>query len=144
MDSTITQITLTEGYELKQIKKTREAKPHFSMVGSGRPFMRATRLPAVDLLYEVSQMTTAESFAFLAIRDRIKYISREDGYELFIPVSQKEFTQYQKKLFQAGAAALIKKDLIKRAKRGVYLVNPMAIVPGKNFGAAEATWRKYG
>ena len=138
----IVQITLKETEVLQKVKIRTTAKPHFNMIGTGRTFMDNKRLPAVDLLYEMSIMTKKESYAFLALRNAITYDTYSRSYSLYIPMVQTDMTPYQKKLFQSGITLLIKKDLVRRVKRGIYLINPMAIVPNKDFDLAEQIWNR--
>lgn len=138
----IVQITLKETEVLQKVKIRTTAKPHFNMIGTGRTFMDNKRLPAVDLLYEMSIMTKKESYAFLALRNAITYDTYSRSYNLYIPMVQTDMTPYQKKLFQSGITLLIKKDLVRRVKRGIYLINPMAIVPNKDFDLAEQIWSR--
>ena len=138
----IVQITLKETEVLQKVKIRTTTKPHFNMIGTGRTFMDNKRLPAVDLLYEMSIMTKKESYAFLALRNAITYDTYSRSYSLYIPMVQTDMTPYQKKLFQSGITLLIKKDLVRRVKRGIYLINPMAIVPNKDFDLAEQIWSR--
>ena len=141
--SSTAHITINQDEELIVRKKVQTAKPHFDMLGSGKSFMSDTRLPAVDMVAELLMMTKAEGFAFMALRDNREYVSREIGYSVFISIGQTEFTNYQKKLFREGINGLIEKDLVKRVKRGVYMVSPMAIVPPRDFEQREKIWNKY-
>ena len=141
--SNTAHITINQDEELVVRKKVQSAKPHFDMLGSGKTFMAGTRLPAIDMVAELLLMTKAEGFAFIALRDNREYVSREIGYGIFISIVQTEFTSYQKKLFREGINGLIEKNIVKRVKRGVYMVSPMAIVPPKDFEQREKIWNKY-
>lgn len=137
----ITNISLNadEILEIRSKKIKSDNKPHFNMIGTGRNGMSSTTLPTVDLLYEMNQMTSAEGFAFLTLRDNIMFLSREEGYAPFIKVSQVDMTKYQQKVFRDGIPKLIAKDLVRRVKRGVYMINPMAIIPS-DFAESEKLW----
>jgi hypothetical protein len=115
------------------------AKPHFNMVGTGRIFMKDKRLPAVDLLKEIATMPTAASFALIELRDAIYYDTDLKQYTLLITYSQTHLTPYQKKQFKTGVKILIEKDLVRRKSRGVYMINPMALIPSQ-FAEAERLW----
>ena len=142
MESSITQVTLAKGNKLIAVPDNKpEAKPHFNMIGSGRPFMKDKRLPAVDLLKEMANMNSNESFAFITLRDSIEYDPYKQEYLLNIQVDQSKFTSYQKKQFKLGVASLIDKDLVRRKKRGIYVINPMALI-AKNFRLSEDNWNK--
>lgn len=140
-NNSITQVHLNPGEKLIKQSDKQITKPHFNMIGTGRIFMNSKRLPAVDLLKEMANMTAGESFTFLHLRDSIIYDHKEKEYELYIPIKQTEFTTYQKKLFKLGAKSLIERDLIRRVKRGTYMINPMAVI-AKNFTAAEIEWNQ--
>ena len=143
----ITQISLDiatgEEIVVQKSKKIRhEKKPHFNMVGTGKMFNDKALLKAVDLLYEMTQMTKAESFAFITLRDNVVYISKDEGHQVHIPVRQTDMTDYQKKMFKIGINGLKEKDLVQRVQRAVYIINPMAIIPSIGFAEAEAIWIK--
>ena len=83
-------------------------------------------------------MNASEKFAFFAIRDAMDY---KDETLSDIVVEQKNYTPYQKKMFQAGTKMLIDRKLIARAKRGKYQINPYAVIPTE-FELAKEMWLK--
>ena len=91
---------------------------------------------AVDLLIEVSNMNTSEKFAFFKIRDAMDY---KDETLSNIVVDQKDFTNYEKKMFKLGTKSLIDRKLIARVKRGLYQINPYAVIP-TDFDRARNMW----
>ena len=110
------------------------------LIGTGRNLMkRKHKLKPIDLLSEMANMTSNESFAFLTLRDSLNWDTLTKQYSLTIIPNQSEFTTYQQKQFKLGVKSLIDKDLVKRIKRGSYMINPMAIVPS-NFEEAEKVW----
>ena len=106
------------------------------MIGKGIN-MRQENM-AVDLLKEVSNMNAPEKFAFFAIRDAMDY---KDETLSNIIVNQKLHTEYEKKMFKNGAKLLIDRKLIARVKRGMYQINPYAVIPTE-FELAKEMWIK--
>ena len=119
--------TITKSKEIKN-------KPQFLMIGKGIN-MRQEDM-AVDLLKEVSNMNAPEKFAFFAIRDSMDY---KDETLSSIIVNQKTYCKYEKKMFQAGTKMLIDRKLIARVKRGMYQINPYAVIPTE-FEKARELW----
>ena len=115
-------------------EKENKNKPQFLMIGKGVNMKNENM--AVDLLKEVSQMNTNEKTAFFAIRDAMDY---KDDTLSNICVDQKNYTPYQKKVFKLGVNGLIGKKLIARVKRGIYQVNPYAVIP-TDFEEAKNLW----
>ena len=115
-------------------EKENKNKPQFLMIGKGVNMKNENM--AVDLLKEVSQMNTNEKTAFFAIRDAMDY---NDDTLSNICVDQKNYTPYQKKVFKLGVNGLIGKKLIARVKRGIYQVNPYAVIP-TDFEEAKNLW----
>ena len=115
-------------------EKENKNKPQFLMIGKGVNMKNENM--AVDLLKEVSQMNTNEKVAFFAIRDAMDY---KDDTLSNICVDQKNYTPYQKKVFKLGVNGLISKKLIARVKRGIYQVNPYAVIP-TDFEEAKNLW----
>ena len=110
------------------------------LIGTGRNLMkRKHKLKPIDLLSEMANMTSNESFAFITLRDSLNWDTLTKQYSLTIIPNQSEFTTYQQKQFKLGVKSLIDKDLVKRIKRGSYMINPMAIIPS-NFEEAEKLW----
>ena len=110
------------------------------LIGMGRNLMkRKHKLKPIDLLSEMANMTSNEAFAFITLRDSLNWDTLTKQYSLTIIPNQSEFTTYQQKQFKLGVKSLIDKDLVKRIKRGSYMINPMAIVPS-NFEEAEKVW----
>ena len=110
------------------------------LIGMGRNLMkRKHKLKPIDLLSEMANMTSNEAFAFITLRDSLNWDTLTKQYSLTIIPNQSEFTTYQQKQFKLGVKSLIDKDLVKRIKRGSYMINPMAIIPS-NFEEAEKLW----
>ena len=110
------------------------------LIGTGRNLMkRKHKLKPIDLLSEMANMTSNEAFAFITLRDSLNWDTLTKQYSLTIVPNQSEFTTYQQKQFKLGVKSLIDKDLVKRIKRGSYMINPMAIIPS-NFEEAEKLW----
>ena len=135
-NSSITQINLNKDEELKVVKKKTELKPHFTMIGSGR---MSNNMGSVDLLVEMSKMNVSESYAFLSLRDSITWNNEAREYNYIIQHSQVSMTKYQKKLFQVGIPMLLAKDLVRRVRRGQYIIHPSAIIPS-NYTESLNIW----
>lgn len=78
-------------------------------------------------------MNTSEKFAFFKISDAMYY---KDETLSNIFVYQKDFTNYEKKMFKFGTKSLIDRKLIARVKRGLYQINQYAVIP-KDFDRAR-------
>ena len=132
-DNKLKALNKHEKYTITKSKEVK-TKPQFLMIGKGIN-MRQENM-AIDLLKEVSEMNAPEKFAFFAIRDAMDY---KDETLSNIVVNQKCYNPYQKKMFQAGTKMLIDRKLIARVKRGIYQMNPYAVIPIE-FDRARELW----
>lgn len=140
MKEIITHVSLGKHQKLVVQDDIISRKPHFILIGTGRNSMkRKHKLKPIDLLSEIANMTSNEAFAFITLRDSLNWDTLTKQYSLVIVPNQSEFTTYQQKQFKLGVKSLIDKDLVKRIKRGNYMINPMAIIPS-NFEEAEKLW----
>lgn len=132
-DNKLKALDKNEKYIISKSKDTKY-KPQFLMIGKGIN-MRKENM-AVDLLKEVSNMNSSEKFAFFAIRDAMDY---KDDTLSNIVICQKNYTRYEKKMFQSGVLSLIERKLIARVKKGIYQINPYAVIPTE-FDRARELW----
>ena len=132
-DTKLKALDKNERYIISKEKENKN-KPQFLMIGKGIKMKKENI--SVDLLKEVSNMSSNEKFAFFKLRDAMSY---KDETLSDISVTQSSFTAYEKKMFKAGVSSLIDKKLIARIKRGTYQINPYAIMP-TNFDDARELW----
>ena len=88
-----------------------------------------------DLIDMMSEMSKAEFFALVTLKDRI------DKAVPQILISQVAFSVYQKAMFKSGVNGLIAKNLARRERRSHYVINPDAIQYPELFNKRVQLWK---
>jgi hypothetical protein len=131
----MTEIHLKPGYDLKQIKHKVD-RPSFDMVGNGK-MNHKLKVQSIDLLQEVAEMNSDEKFCFFMIKDKITWDEYDKKYICQVRIYSKHMTQGERNMFSRGFKLLNHKDIVRRVKRGTYMINPSALIP-KDF---EHEWK---
>ena len=129
------ELALAEGLEVSLTTRTKENKPGFMMVGNG--WETRKNKDSVDLLWEISQMSSNEKLCFFKIKDSMVYSRSDERIIYQVVIDMGDMTPSQKSKFSNGYTSLKQKDLVRRVKKGVYMINPNAIIPAKH--TAELT-----
>lgn len=129
------ELALAEGLEVSLTTRTKENKPGFMMVGNG--WETRMNKDSVDLLWEISQMSSNEKLCFFKIKDSMVYSRSDERIIYQVVIDMGDMTPSQKSKFSNGYTSLKQKDLVRRVKKGVYMINPNAIIPAKH--TAELT-----
>jgi hypothetical protein len=130
----IHQLTLKEDEAVTVVKKREPRKrPNFTMIGNGT--MNKDGVQARDLLREMTQMTKAELYTLIWIRDAIYWENRTGEVALYMA----DLTSTQQRQFKSGFKSLHEKDLVRRIKRSHYMINPNALIP-LDYEAALELW----
>lgn len=140
--SSITEGTLNEGKtavtvyvtpgEQVSVSTKKIKKPNYFMVGNGT--MNKDRIYGMDLLRELADSTKPEQFLILAIKDGIGWGNDYDPVVKVIGTTSTE-KQYIKKAYPL----LNERDLVRRIKRGHYMINPNALIP-IDYNSAIQLW----
>ncbi len=93
----------------------------------------------IDLLKAIANMTTAEKICFFSIRNGIKLDKSFTFYVYQVAIRTSEFTETNKSQFTKGFKLLSAKDLVRRISRGIYMINPTALIP-TDFEREFAIW----
>ncbi len=125
----IATISLEDGEILKKMKVT-ESKPSYQKIGNNK-MNHKIGLKSIDLLEEVGKMNSDEKFCFFEIKNRIHFDSYEGDFEYTVKIRTSNYTSGQKSMFSRGYKKLREKDIVRRIKRGLYMINPLALVPNK-------------
>ena len=133
----MTTIHLEPDEAIKKIKINNK-KPNFYMIGKGT-MNHELKVKSIDLLNEAMKMTSDEKFTFNKIRNGIEWDIYDKKYIYAVKIKSKNYTPSQKVIFSRGYKALNEKDIVRRIKRGTYMINPSALIP-KNF---EEEWKKW-
>lgn len=101
---------------------------------TGRNEMNKHGLKGIDLMDELVASTKAEQFLLIAIKNGIGY---SNEYHYVVRLRPSEYTVYQQKLLLEGYQGLFKRNLVRRVKRGHYMINPNALIPMEYKEAVE-------
>ncbi len=134
----MTQVTL-EADEMLEVKRKKvvQDKPSYQMIGRGT-MSHKLKVKSIDLLQAVADMTSDEKFCFFQIKDKIVFdpyklrtdVKNKSGdYDYQIRIYSKNYTQTQRNMFSRGYKRLREKDIVRRVKRGTYMINPAGLIP---------------
>jgi len=118
MDISIQNADINEQCSFSITRKFKIDLPSFGMLGNTE---RTTKMPSIDMhtvLRDLSKVSTEYFWFFIQIRNP------NTNEVTFIGASPKE-----SKRFSKAYKELKDKQLIKRAARGVYVINPKAYIP---------------
>ena len=133
LDKTIVTIALSSDEEVSVVKKAVKS-PNYYRVGNGT--MNRSKIKSIDLLREIAEASSPAQFVLLTIKDGITY---ENGYSPVVQIKSSTLTSTQQQYLKRGYKELHERDLVRRVKRGYYMINPNALIP-VNYEAALAQW----
>lgn len=129
-----------EVIETKIVKKTKEAYPGYTLLGNGR----ATRNGgySMDILDICAELNTAEMKLLKFLRDEVdrNKMAKEKNVNLVKPTRSHEWTDYLKIAMKKNYSHMECVGIIKRVRRGTYMMNPYVLIPTKDFEYHAKEW----
>ena len=129
-------INVPEGKDVKFVDPSKEEKPFFHLIGSGKERTGSQTKP-VDFIQELINMSKPEQFVIFMIKDKVGY--NDDIGEAYISTSMFDSTELQN--WKKGIKELKKKKLVGSRKTSHFMINPNAFIPQK-YQEAMRVWRK--
>lgn len=128
-----------EVIEIVRKKKYNEPLPPYNIVGNGLTNRHGT---SVDILEICLQLNMAEMklLQFLRTAFTINSINKEEIPNVVLPSSWDEFDKYLSTALMKNYTHLEYLQVIKRIRRGVYMVNPRILMPSKEYLRIETMW----
>lgn len=131
----ITQVTLREGEKLVVEKDIGHKKgPNYYKIGNGT--MNKHKIQARDFIDELIGLSKPAQRVIGWIKDGMTYDAYEDSVSFVVKVVPE--AQSDKKMLQKALPELFEKDLVRRVKRGYYMIDPHAITT--DFKKQLAVW----
>lgn len=118
MDITITNAQINEQLNLQVSKKYKPSLPSFGMLGNTERRTKVTSMNMHEILKNLSKNSTY--FFWLFVEER----NPNTNHVQFIPADNAEAKRLTK-----AYKELHKLEVLKRVKRGEYLINPKAYLP---------------
>lgn len=96
----------------------------------------------MDILEICSQLNTAEMKLMQFFRDIIEQqkINGENNPNKVTPAKHEEFSSYLKVALKKNFAHMGELDIVRRVKRGIYMLNPSLFIPAANMLVIKAEW----
>lgn len=128
-----------EVIEIVRKKKYNEPLPPYNIVGNGLTNRHGT---SVDILEICLQLNMAEMklLQFLRTAFTVNSINKEEIPNVVLPSSWEEFDKYLSTALMKNYTHLEYLQVVKRIRRGVYMVNPRILMPSKEYLRIEAMW----
>ena len=137
MDFTSISLEDLKYNEVINITKTKRLNlPPFTMIGKGTTMNG--KITSIDLLDEVRTMDSNERLCFYAIKDAMRYDYTANRTIFQVrPMGWDTYTNSQKSKFSKGYKTLKDKRIVARVSKGVYMINPIAMIPNNTFFLEE-------
>jgi len=129
--SIIQQITL-EDNEVLVKKKIRAATPNYFRVGNGT--MNKHKMESINITKEGMASTKPAQWLINRVMDGVGY---DNDYSPIVKVVANSDTE--KKYLKLGYKEMHEKGLVRRVKRGHYMINPNALIP-LDYEEAKEIW----
>lgn len=136
----IPPIGIDEVVEVTKKKKYREPFPGYTILGNGKETKLGGK--SMDILDICKQLNTAEMNLLQVMRDEIersKY-NKEKNVNLVVPTRILEWTTYLGTALKKNYAHMNKLDILRRVKRGTYMVNPLLFIPPRDMEYHTEEW----
>jgi hypothetical protein len=121
-----------EDNEVLVKKKIANRSPNYFRIGNGT--MNKHKIESINLLEEAMNATKPAQWLLKSIIKGIEY-----GNDYNPVVEVKAVTEVDKVYLKKGYAELSSKDLVRRIKRGHYMINPNALIPN-DYEAGLIIW----
>ena len=121
-------LQLAENEELVKRKKHTTAIPNYYRVGNGT--MNKHGIQSINLVKEVTQLTKPAQYLINWIMDGMVFDPTLNSIAFVVRVVPD--TPADKQVVKKAYPELFKKDLVRRVKRGYYMINPNAIITDRN------------
>lgn len=125
--------------EITRKKKNKMPLPPYNIVGNGFTNRHGTSMDIIDLC---AKLNTAEINLLQFFRDQYTYniIRKEDYPNVVIPTSSEEFTAYLSTALKKNYLHMEYEQVVRRLKRGTYMINPVLFMPSDNHLSAYDKW----
>ena len=130
------QITLESNEEVTVTRREKYTYPPYCMAGNGNKNKYGTSLNLIEYLCSFNK---TEQFAFLKVIEKLDCILDSRKKHNLCKVEMEDLTSSEQQKFKSGISALIKKGIVKRAKKEHYRVNPNLIMT-KAYNEDLAIW----
>lgn len=121
-------------------KRTRENFPGFTIYGNGK----ATRYggKSMDILDVCEKLNRAEMNLMKMFRDQVEVnkMNDEKNYNLVVPNKIAEWSNYYKVALKKNYPHMECLGVIRRVKRGTYMLNPYLFIPKNRLEYHRTVW----
>lgn len=140
--STVDMIPDTNGdvIEISRKKKYKEPYPGFSTMGNGRETKNGGK--SLDILEICSKLNTAEMRLMQFFRDAIdnQKMINEANPNKVVPTRWDGWDDYLKVALKKNFAHMECLQILRRVKRGEYMINPRLFIPAKDVDKIMNAW----
>ena len=129
---------ILEDNEFLVKKKLNKSSPNYFRIGNGT--MNKQKIQSINLLEEAMNASKAGQWLIKQITTAIGY---SNGYNPVVEV--RASSEVEKVYLKKGFSELSAKNLVRRVKRGYYMINPNALIPieyEESLGIWEKAYQK--
>lgn len=131
---------------IKAVSKQTVVYPPYMIVGNGR-YSKRHGVKSMDIVDVCAQLNTAESAVLKFFKDCFvdNTINKEEYPNIIVPTGWDSYTSYLKKSLEKNYAHMEYVGVIKRERRGVYMLNPYLFMPRKDaLVPSQSRWADIG
>ena len=135
-------IAIDEIVEVTRKKRIREPFPGFTVVGNGKETRHGGK--SMDLLDICKQLNTAEMNLLQTMRDAIDKakMNGEKNVNIVVPSHIDDWSKYLSTALKKNYPHMNCLGIIRRVKRGTYMINPLLFIPTKEMQFHRDEWDK--
>ena len=131
---------------IKAVDKQKVVYPPYMVVGNGRHSKRYG-VKSMDIIDVCAQLNTSENKVLKFFRDCFtdNTINNEEYPNIVVPSSWKEYDTYIKKSLEKNYTHMEYLGVLKRVKRGIYMINPYLFMPRRDaLVKSQIKWEEIG
>lgn len=141
---TIPALEADETITIEKRKKRKEPYPGYTMWGNGHTTKFGGK--SVDVLDILKELGKPEMSLMQFLRDEMKIntTNKVEDINMIEPAISHEFTPYLKSVLKKNYAHMECLGILKRMKRGKYMLNPWLFIPTKDVERMKEIWSSLG
>ena len=126
--------------EITRKKREKEPYPGYTLFGNGKETKKGGK--SMDILDICKDLGKPEMTLMQFLRDEMEKnkMNKVEEPNIIIPASSDGYTEYVKTILKKHYAHMECLGIMKRMKRGTYMINPFLFIPTRNMESMADMW----
>jgi len=130
-----------EVLEITRKNKSKEPLPPYNIVGNGFTNRHGTSLDVLEVCLQLN-ISEMKLLQFFRTEFTTKMINRIEEPNIVIPKHSPKFDKYLHTALMKNYKHMEHLDILRRIKRGEYILNPKLFIPSRGYTAMMVAWDK--